>query len=246
MNALTAWGLSKKGCGYGSGSADAQRGRVTPQTFDCSGLVEEGTRLAAPALWPGEHVWTVVSEHTRFVEMGLPVTAAKIAPNPGDIAIFGADKHIGIVVDAGRVVSALNVAHGVCVTDIATMVPPLTYIVRTGLELPPMDLVPASPLATCDLSGGSVYADLMSTQPVPSGVYPGHATGVPFLGYQTRPSLGTGYPPVKIAWVILPTFGLAIIGATCVSNVILPAAPATGKATITLTAGNPNATITWS
>jgi hypothetical protein len=147
--AFVAYAKTFIGKGYGQRTINGkpQRG---PDYFDCIGLYRELILHGAPALWPtawdGPDSWTVPNYVDAYRIHGLPWTAPPAAPQMGDGLVFGHFEHIGVADGAGNVISALNVAAGVCSVPISKLTLPLTIILRNHLT-PDSRLEPAQVMA---------------------------------------------------------------------------------------------------
>ena len=126
--------------GYGLRSLNGkpQRG---PTTFDCIGYFRHCLLEVAPELWPtswhGPDSWTVPSYHAAYQKHGLTQSGPSVAPRKGEALIYGPNHHIGTYDGAGGLISALNVARGVCVVPYRSLTDPLTAILHLGLDVAP-------------------------------------------------------------------------------------------------------------
>lgn len=85
-------------------------GATGPNEFDCSGLVFFSFREADLLDRIGNKRKTVAGYFKWFNSRGL---ASKSNPKPGDLVVWGANKHMGIYVGDGMAVSALVNPYGV-------------------------------------------------------------------------------------------------------------------------------------
>ena len=83
-----------------------------PNKFDCSGLVTFSFREAGLLDLVGGKRRTVRGFYKYFNALGK---ADKLNPRPGDLVVWGRNKHIGIYLGDGMAVSALVNPHGVSV-----------------------------------------------------------------------------------------------------------------------------------
>jgi cell wall-associated NlpC family hydrolase len=90
--------------------------------WDCSSFVNwvigHDLNLAIPGVPAGKYDG---SSHGPPVANWLttPLCRGVTAPQPGDLAIWGPNAHMGVVIGGGKMISALNPALGTRVTDIA-------------------------------------------------------------------------------------------------------------------------------
>jgi cell wall-associated NlpC family hydrolase len=189
--ALIAYADTWLGSPYGEGSASLQRG---PTSHDCIGMWREWVLKVAPELWPtswgGPDSWTVPNYVAAWMAHGLPTAGAGAPIAAGDALIFGANEHIGLADGAGKCISALNPAQGVCSVPIAKITLPLTLILQTRLErtMPP----PGSPVGVARI-GDDPNIRAIAPGDLPVVVRPG--TDVPVYGTQTI--AGHGLPGEK-------------------------------------------------
>jgi len=81
-----------------------------PNRFDCSGLVTFSFREAGLLDRIGDKRRTVAGYFKWFKSRGM---VSKSDPRPGDLVVWGRNKHIGIYLGSGMAVSALVNPHGV-------------------------------------------------------------------------------------------------------------------------------------
>jgi cell wall-associated NlpC family hydrolase len=93
---------------------------VGPKTFDCSGLVTFAFREAGLLERIGGKRRTVAGYYQWFNSRGL---ADKMNPRPGDLVVWGKNKHIGIYLGDGKAISALLNPYGVKVHAVKGYVP---------------------------------------------------------------------------------------------------------------------------
>lgn len=86
-----------------------------PNQFDCSGLVTYSFREAGLLDRIGGKRRSAAGFYKYFNNLGL---ADKVEGRPGDLIIWGNDKHMGIYLGNGMAVSALINPHGVSVHPI--------------------------------------------------------------------------------------------------------------------------------
>jgi cell wall-associated NlpC family hydrolase len=83
---------------------------IGPTTFDCSGLVFYSFREAGLRDRIGDKRRTVAGYYRYFNSRGL---ASRDNPKPGDLVVWGNNKHIGIYIGDGMAISALVNPYGV-------------------------------------------------------------------------------------------------------------------------------------
>jgi len=83
-----------------------------PNQFDCSGLVTFSFREAELLDRIGGKRRTVAGFYKYFNDLGL---ADKLDPQPGDLIVWGRNKHMGIYMGNGMAVSALINPYGVSI-----------------------------------------------------------------------------------------------------------------------------------
>lgn len=91
-----------------------------PDEFDCSGLVTFAFRETGLIDRVGGKRRTAAGFYKYFNDLGL---ADKLNPQPGDIIIWGKNKHAGIYIGDGMAVSALINPHGVSIHPVKGYVP---------------------------------------------------------------------------------------------------------------------------
>ena len=91
-----------------------------PDEFDCSGLVTFAFREAGLLDRVGGKRRTAAGFYKYFNNLGL---ADRQNPRPGDIIIWGKNKHAGIYIGDGMAVSALTNPHGVSIHKVKGYVP---------------------------------------------------------------------------------------------------------------------------
>jgi cell wall-associated NlpC family hydrolase len=96
-------------------------GHKGPGAFDCSGLVYYAFREAYALKAIGGGYRSASSLYAYFRARGR---ANRHSPRPGDLAIWGGGKHVGIYIGRGRAVSAL--VSGVQVHRVHDLTDPLT------------------------------------------------------------------------------------------------------------------------
>lgn len=83
---------------------------IGPDTFDCSGFVFFSFREAGLRDRIGDKRRTVAGYYRYFNSRGL---ASRDNPRPGDLVVWGNNKHMGIYIGDGMAVSALINPYGV-------------------------------------------------------------------------------------------------------------------------------------
>ena len=86
-----------------------------PNQFDCSGLVTFSFRETGLLDRVGGKRRTVEGYHKWFDAQGM---ADKVEGRPGDLIVWGKNKHIGLYLGDGMAVSALVNPHGVSIHPI--------------------------------------------------------------------------------------------------------------------------------
>jgi cell wall-associated NlpC family hydrolase len=81
-----------------------------PTEFDCSGFVWYSFREAGLRERIGNRRRSVAGYYRWFKTRGL---ASKTSPRPGDLVVWGRNKHIGIYIGDGKAISALVNPYGV-------------------------------------------------------------------------------------------------------------------------------------
>jgi cell wall-associated NlpC family hydrolase len=104
-------------------------GAVGPKYFDCSGLVIYAYRKAGDGKVLGRNHRTVGQLYRWFKTHGL---ANRRNPQLGDLVVWGGNRHIGIYIGQGRVISALT--RGVVIHRISAFRLPFTAYLHTGMN----------------------------------------------------------------------------------------------------------------
>lgn len=91
-----------------------------PNKFDCSGLVTFAFRETGLLDRIGSKRRTAAGFYNWFNSRGL---ADKVEGQPGDLIVWGNNKHIGIYLGDGMAVSTLTNPHGVSVHPVRGYVP---------------------------------------------------------------------------------------------------------------------------
>ena len=105
---------------------------IGPDRFDCSGLVFFSFREAGLLDLVGGKRKTVRTLYQWFNNQGK---ADKIEGKPGDLIVWGRNKHVGIYLGDGMAVSALVNPHGVSIHPVKGYLGmPLKAYLHVGLE----------------------------------------------------------------------------------------------------------------
>jgi cell wall-associated NlpC family hydrolase len=104
-----------------------------PNTFDCSGFVFYTFKQAGLLDRIGNRRRTVAGYHKWFRNNGT-VTRGISTARPGDVLIWGRDKHTGIYIGNGYAISALVNPYGVKVHRYDRINLKLTAVLRVRLE----------------------------------------------------------------------------------------------------------------
>lgn len=104
-----------------------------PNTFDCSGFTYYVFREAGVLDLIGGRRRTVAGLHRWFRNNGL-VTKDIASARPGDLLVWGQDKHVGIYVGDGWAISALVNPYGVKLHRFDKINLRLTAVLNVNLE----------------------------------------------------------------------------------------------------------------
>jgi peptidoglycan DL-endopeptidase CwlO len=104
-----------------------------PTTFDCSGLVYYAFREAGVLDRIGGKRRTVAGLHTWFRNNGT-ISRTISTARPGDILIWGSDKHTGIYVGNNYAISALVNPYGVRLHRVDKISLRLTAVLHVDLQ----------------------------------------------------------------------------------------------------------------
>jgi cell wall-associated NlpC family hydrolase len=109
-------------------------GSVGPAAFDCSGLVYYAFKQAGLLKRIGGSRRSARGYWDWFADRGR---ASRTNPRPGDLAIWGNGRHIGIYLGNGKAISAIN--DGVTIHKVKALTDPFTVYLHVKWKKPALE-----------------------------------------------------------------------------------------------------------